>query len=100
MSEWSPWPPGEEAGARGASEGPLLLHSRAAESQPWSSQPALQRALSSKALWHLLNQLQQTPLTLITFLSWQDTSDRVTKAESQRRGKEAGLSEEASSARR
>lgn len=64
MSEWSPWPPGEEAGAWGASEGPLLLHSRAAESQPWASRPALQRALSSKALWRPLNQLQQTPLTL------------------------------------
>ena len=37
ISEWSPWPPGEEAGAQGASEGPQLLHSRAALGQLASS---------------------------------------------------------------
>lgn len=82
----------------GASEGGPLLQASVAKSRPWASRPTLQKALSSTALCRSLNQLPPTSLSLITLLAWRDASDRITKAkETQQRGKEAGLLEEATS---
>ena len=70
ISERSLRPLCEGAGSWVASEGPPLLHSRAAESQPWASWPGLQRAPSGTALWGFLNQFHQTSLSLITLFAW------------------------------
>lgn len=80
----------------GASKGGPLLHSSVAKSQPWASRPTLQKAMSGTALCRFLNELLPTSLSLIALLAWRDASDRVTRAkETQQRGKEAGLLEEA-----
>lgn len=70
ISEGSLWPPGEEAGAWKASEGPSLLG---------ASWPVLYKVLSSKALWGFLNRRHQMSLSPITLFAWQEDSERIIK---------------------